>query len=68
MKINRNFLGGEGGGCKTKKAFRGGRMNIFWNCTMHVALPFVLWLVLCLNLISVSRLHPAKGPPYSQWT
>ena len=30
MKVHWNFLGG-GGGCKTKKNFCGGSMDIFWN-------------------------------------
>ena len=35
MKLNWNFLGeGGGGGCKTK-TFRGGSMDIFWNCTLQ---------------------------------
>ena len=33
MKLNWNFLGG--GGCKTK-TFRGGSMDIFWNCTLII--------------------------------
>ena len=32
MKINWNFLGG-GGGAK-QKTFRGGSIDIFWNCTL----------------------------------
>ena len=45
MEGHRNFLGGEamyedklefpgGGGCKTTIIFRGGSMDIFWNCTI----------------------------------
>ena len=43
MNQNWNFLGG--GGCKTKKTFDGGSMNIFWNCTFH------LFAKLCTSLV-----------------
>ena len=36
MKTNRNFLGG--GGAK-QKTFRGGSMDVFWNCTL---VPLIL--------------------------
>ena len=35
MKINGNFLGGRGE-ATTQKTFRGGSMDIFWNCTIRL--------------------------------
>ena len=35
MKIKWNFLGGGGGGCKTKD-FPRGSIDIFWNCTLYM--------------------------------
>ena len=42
MKINRNFPGGQRRGCKNKKSFRGGSMDIFWNC-MHITAWCQAW-------------------------
>ena len=58
MKINQNFLGG--GGVQNKKIFRGGRVNIFWNCTLVDNLHCC---VTChkISVISPGPIQPRKG-------
>ena len=54
MKINQNLLGE--GGAEQKRTFRGGCMDIFWDCTMQK---------LCTRLHHV--FGPSSQPGYCLW-